>query len=46
MATKLTEDDGEIQVSTLVYAMGPETENIFNSFMFERNEHKKTLMPC
>ncbi len=37
IATKLTEEDGEVQVSTLIYAMGPEAENISNSFTFERD---------
>lgn len=30
-------------MSTLIYAMGPEAENIFNSFTFERDKHKKDL---
>lgn len=41
IASKLTEEDGEVQVSTLTYAMGPEAENIFSSFTFERDEQKK-----
>ncbi len=28
-------------MSTLIYAMGPEAENIFDLFAFERDEHKK-----
>lgn len=28
IATKLTAEDGKVQVSTLIYAMGPEAENI------------------
>ncbi len=35
VATKLTEEEGEIQVSALVYAMGPQAETVFNSFQFD-----------
>lgn len=35
MATKLFREDGEVQVSSLIYAMGSEAENIFKSFTFE-----------
>ena len=31
-ASKLTDDDGAVQVSTLIYSMGPESERIFQSF--------------
>ena len=34
MATKLTKESGEVQVSSLIYAMGSEAENIFKSFNF------------
>lgn len=30
-ATKLKKEDGEVQVSSLIYAMGSEAENIFSS---------------
>ncbi|KAM9409964.1 uncharacterized protein KZ484_002057 isoform 1-T2 [Pholidichthys leucotaenia] len=41
-ATKLNKEDGEIQVSSLIYAMGPEAENIFKSFSFtEETDQKK-----
>ena len=35
MATKLHKEDGEIQVSSLVYAMGREASKIFKSFTFD-----------
>ncbi len=37
-ATDLGEDDGDVQVSTLIYAMGPEAEHIFSSFTFTAQE--------
>lgn len=37
-AVKLGEEDGEVQVSTLIYAMGHEAENIFKSFTFGEAE--------
>ncbi len=39
MAAKLTEEDGDVQVSTLICAMGNEAENIYKSFVF--NERAK-----
>ncbi|KAK0156229.1 hypothetical protein N1851_000482 [Merluccius polli] len=33
-ATKLNKEDGAVQVSSLIYAMGSESENIFRSFTF------------
>lgn len=41
LATKLSTDDGEIQVSPLIYAMGSESEKIFSSFEFEEEDDKK-----
>ena len=38
IATRLHEDDGDIQVSSLIYAMGRQAENIFKSFIFESRE--------
>ena len=35
IATKLHKDEGEIQVASLIYAMGRQAENIFKSFMFD-----------
>ena len=37
-ATDLSKDDGEVQVSSLVYAMGPEAEHVFGSFQFTARE--------
>ena len=38
IATRLHKDDGDIQVSSLIYAMGRQAENIFKSFRFESRE--------
>ena len=38
LAAKLSTEDGEVQVSTLIYAMGYEAENIFKSFTFVDDE--------
>ena len=35
IATKLHKDEGEIQVASLIYAMGRQAENIFKSFTFD-----------
>ncbi len=40
-ATKLDKEDGEIQVSSLIYAMGNEVEHIFKSFTFNEEGDKK-----
>ncbi len=40
-ATKLKEEEGEIQVSTLVYAMGYEAENVMKSFTFPTEDCEK-----
>lgn len=37
-ATKLSYEDGDVQVSTLIYAMGNEAENIFKTFDFKEDE--------
>lgn len=34
VATKLDKEDDEVQVSSLIYAMGPEAENIVKAFTF------------
>ena len=34
LADKLNKEDGNVQVSSLIYAMGPEAENIFKTFVF------------
>ena len=38
MATKLNLEDGEVQVSTLLYALGKEAEQVFNTFVFAEDE--------
>lgn len=43
LATKLSKEDGEVQVSSLIYAMGPEAENIFKSFTFETEGDEKKI---
>ena len=46
-ATKLGAEDGEVQVSTLIYAMGNEAENIFKTFTFtgdEKDDDFKTVL--
>lgn len=40
-ATKLKREDGEDQISLLIYVMGSEAEKIFHSFEFEEEDHKK-----
>lgn len=39
IATKL-DKEGAVQVSSLIYAMGSESENIFRSFTFTEDEHR------
>ena len=34
IATKLSDDDENVQVACLIYAMGPEAEQVFKSFTF------------
>lgn len=41
IATKLNKEDGEVQVSSLIYAMGPEAENIFKSLTISADDQKK-----
>ena len=41
-ATDLGKDDGEVQVSSLVYAMRPEAEHVFGSFQFATGEDGET----
>ena len=46
-ATKLDKEDGAVQVSSLIYAMGSESENIYRSFAFDeegqRNDFDRVL---
>ena len=54
LATKLNKEDGIVQVSALIYAMGPEAEYVFTSFVFaprldddhpaESNENYDTVL--
>lgn len=37
----MNKEDGQFQVSSLIYAMGPEAENIFKSFTFGEKVDKK-----
>ena len=39
-ASKLTDDSGPVQVSTLIYAMGADAEHIFTSFVFPEETDK------
>uniref|UniRef100_A0AAV2KQF7 ribonuclease H n=1 Tax=Knipowitschia caucasica TaxID=637954 RepID=A0AAV2KQF7_KNICA len=41
VATRLNKEDGEVQVSSLIYAMGPEAENIFKAFTFAEDADKE-----
>lgn len=40
IATKLSLEDGDVQVSALVYSMGKEAENVFKSFAFDTEDDK------
>ena len=40
LATKLTKENGEIQISSLIYAMGMEAENIMKSFDLTAEQSK------
>lgn len=39
-ATKLSQEDGDVQVSALIYSMGKEAENIFKSFTFDNDDDR------
>uniref|UniRef100_A0AAV2K977 Reverse transcriptase/retrotransposon-derived protein RNase H-like domain-containing protein n=1 Tax=Knipowitschia caucasica TaxID=637954 RepID=A0AAV2K977_KNICA len=41
LATKLNKENGEVQVCSLIYAMGSEAEKIFASFEFATEDDKK-----
>ena len=45
IATKLTEDSEEVQVASLVYAMGAEAEHVFKSFTFADADDSKKYDP-
>ena len=40
IASKLTKEDGIVQVSSLIYAMGKDSEHIFQTFTFENQGDK------
>ncbi|KAI2657476.1 hypothetical protein H4Q32_008812 [Labeo rohita] len=39
-ATKLSLEDGDVQVSALIYSMGKDAENIFKSFTFDNDDNR------
>ena len=39
IATGLRTEEGEVQVSALIYAMGAEAEQIFKSFTYDQEDH-------
>ncbi|KAL7844207.1 hypothetical protein SRHO_G00227460 [Serrasalmus rhombeus] len=43
IATKLNKEDGEVQVSCLIYPMGNDAENIFESFTFSEGEDRNDI---
>ena len=40
LATKLHNDDQNVQVSALIYSMGAQAENVFSSFTFNNEGDK------
>lgn len=42
-ATKLNKEDGDVQVSTLIYAMGKEADKIFASFTFTPGDNGRDM---
>jgi hypothetical protein len=40
-ATKLNKEDGDVQVSTLIYTMGPQAETLFKTFSLSADDSKK-----
>ena len=41
LATKLHKEDGDVQVSTLVYTMGRKAEHVYKSFTLAEGDEKK-----
>ena len=39
-ATKLNDEDGAVQVASLIYAMGAEAEHVYKSFVFANDDEK------
>ena len=48
VVAKLSKEDKDIQVFTLIYCMGPQAEQIFNSFTFaaegDKDDPAKVIM--
>ena len=44
ITTKLTEDSEEVQVASLVYAIGPEAEHFFKGFTFADDSKKYDMV--
>ena len=40
VASKLSQDDGEVQVSTLIYCMAAEAETLFDQFSLSADDQK------
>jgi hypothetical protein len=43
IATKLHKEDGKIQISSLIYALGREAEHIFRTFVFNKERRKSMI---
>ena len=43
IATKLNQEDGEVQVASLVYSLGRQAENIVKSFTFDEDADSKNF---
>ena len=41
LATKLHKEDGDVQVSALIYTMGREAEHVYKSFTLEEGDEAK-----
>ena len=41
IASKLAKDSGDVQVNTLLYAMGPQSEGVFSQFSLSEDDSKK-----
>ena len=46
IASKLSKEDGEIQVASFIYSMGPEAEGIFAQFDLNDNDRKDFAKVC
>ena len=43
LASKLTKESGEVQVATLIYCMGNDPENIYETFGLSDDEQKNVM---